>query len=105
MTAPIQRRKKSAPRTGILATVLSGILFGTSVPIIKLGLGLLPADLFAALRFTLASVLVLLLLRRRGWVDRTLLEARPIWVLESLMLSDMCCSSRDRGSQPPRMQL
>jgi len=64
-----------------LATVLSGILFGTSVPIIKLGLGLLPADLFAALRFSLASALVLLFLRRKGWVDLTLLRARPIWVV------------------------
>jgi drug/metabolite transporter (DMT)-like permease len=81
MTAPIQRRGKSAPRTGILATVLSGILFGTSVPIIKLGLGLLPADLFAALRFLLASVLVLSFLRRKGWVDWTLLRARPIWIV------------------------
>jgi drug/metabolite transporter (DMT)-like permease len=70
-----------APRTGILATVLSGILFGTSVPIIKLGLALLPADLFAALRFLLASVLVLLFLRRSGWVDPTLLRSRPIWIV------------------------
>jgi len=51
------------------------------VPIIKLGLGLLPADLFAALRFSLASVLVLLLLRRRGWVDWNLLRAKPIWIV------------------------
>jgi drug/metabolite transporter (DMT)-like permease len=54
------------------------------VPIIKLGLGLLPADLFAALRFSLASGLVLLLLRRKGWVDWTLLRARPIWVVGSV---------------------
>jgi drug/metabolite transporter (DMT)-like permease len=81
MTAPIPRRKKLAPRTGISATVLSGILFGTSVPIIKLGLSLLPADLFAASRFSVASGLVLLLLRRKGWVDWTLLRARPIWVV------------------------
>ena len=64
-----------------MATVLSGILFGTSVPLIKLGLGLLPADLFVALRFSIASVLVLLFLRRRGWVDWTLLRTRPIWVV------------------------
>ncbi len=76
-----QRREKSAPRTGILATVLSGILFGTSVPIIKLGLNLLPADLFVAFRFSLASVLILLFLRRKGWVDWTLLRTRPIWVV------------------------
>ena len=64
-----------------MATVLSGVLFGTSVPTIKLGLGLLPADLFVALRFTLASAVVLLLLGRRGWIDWTLLRARPIWVV------------------------
>src|SRR5712664_1295659 len=57
--AHFERLEKSAPRTGILATVSSGILFGTSVPIIKLGLDLLPADLFAAFRFTLASAIVL----------------------------------------------
>jgi drug/metabolite transporter (DMT)-like permease len=70
-----------APRTGILATVLSGILFGTSVPTIKLGLGLLPADLFVAIRFSVASVLILLVLRQNGWVDWTLLRTRPIWIV------------------------
>jgi len=61
--------------------VFSGILFGTSVPVIKLGLGLLSPDLFAALRFSLASVLVLLLLRRKGWVDWALLRSRSIWIV------------------------
>jgi drug/metabolite transporter (DMT)-like permease len=51
------------------------------VPLIKLGLGLLPAELFVALRFSLASALVLLFLRRKGWVDWTLLRGRPIWVV------------------------
>src|SRR5439155_1065134 len=53
----------------------------TSVLIIKLGLNLLPADLFVAFRFSLASFLVLLFLRRNGWVDWTLLRTRPIWVV------------------------
>ena len=70
-----------APTTGIWATVLSGILFGTTVPVIKLGLGLLPPDLFVALRFSLAAALVVLLLRKSGWVDWTLLRARPIWIV------------------------
>jgi len=48
---------------------------------IKLGLSLLPADLFVAFRFSLASVLVLLFLRGKGWVDWTLLRARPIWIV------------------------
>jgi drug/metabolite transporter (DMT)-like permease len=70
-----------ALRTGILATIISGILFGTSVPTIKLGLGLLPADLFVALRFSMASALIRLLLRQNGWVDWTLLRTRPIWTV------------------------
>jgi drug/metabolite transporter (DMT)-like permease len=49
--------------------------------VIKLGLALLPANLFVALRFSLASLLVLLFLRRKGWVDRTLLRARPVWIV------------------------
>ena len=70
-----------ARRAGILATVLSGILFGTTVPVIKLGLGLLPADLFVELRFSLASALVLLFLRGRGWIDWSLLRGRQIWIV------------------------
>lgn len=70
-----------APRTGIVATVLSGVLFGTTVPVIKLGLGLLPADLFVALRFLIASIVVLLVFRQRGWVDWPLLHSRPIWIV------------------------
>lgn len=68
-------------RTGISATVLSGLLFGTTVPVIKLGLGLLPADLFVALRFLLASAMILLFFRQRGWVDWTVLRKRPIWIV------------------------
>lgn len=70
-----------APRTGIIATVLSGLLFGTTIPVIKLGLALVPADIFVALRFSLASVVVLFFLRQRGWIDWTLFRARPIWVV------------------------
>ena len=70
-----------APRTGIVATVLSGVLFGTTVPVIKLGLGLLPADLFVALRFLVASIVVLLVFRQTGWVDWSLLRSRPIWIV------------------------
>lgn len=51
------------------------------MPVIKLGLGLLPADLFVALRFLLASLVVLLFLRGKGWVDWTLLRAKPIWIV------------------------
>jgi len=70
----------SARRQGLLATITAGILFGTTVPIIKLGLGLLPPDLFAALRFSLAGVLIVTFLRK-GWVDWSMLRAKPIWIV------------------------
>ncbi len=70
-------------RTGLLATVTSGVLFGTSVSVIKLGLSraLIPPFLFAALRFLVASVLIILLLRQSGWVNMSLLRSRPMWVI------------------------
>ncbi len=68
-------------RTGLLATFTSGVLFGTSVPIIKLGLSLIPPFLFAALRFLLASIIVLVILRRSGWVKVDLLRSRPMWTI------------------------
>lgn len=70
-----------APRTGIVATVLSGVLFGTTVPVIKLGLVLLPADLFVALRFLVASIVVVVVFRKTGWVDWAFLRSRPIWIV------------------------
>jgi drug/metabolite transporter (DMT)-like permease len=72
-----------AQRAGLVATVASGILFGTSVAVIKLGLSraLIPPFLFAALRFLVASVLIVLLLRRTGWVNTSLLRSRPMWTI------------------------
>ncbi len=71
-------------RTGLLATITSGVLFGTSVPVIKLGLSpplSIPPFLFAALRFLFASTLVLVLLHRAGWVKPSLLRSRPMWMI------------------------
>ncbi|HLE64766.1 MAG TPA: DMT family transporter [Candidatus Bathyarchaeia archaeon] len=70
-------------RTGLLATILSGIMFGTSIPAIKLGLdqAQIPPILFATLRFLVASALVVLLLRKQGWIDGPLLKSRPIWII------------------------
>ncbi len=69
-------------RNGLLATVLSGVLFGTSVPVIKLGLNAqIPPVLFATLRFLLASAMVVVLLRKQGWVDGPLLRSKPIWMI------------------------
>ena len=70
-------------RPGLFATVLSGVLFGTSVSVIKLGLSqaLIPPLLFAALRFLVASALIVLVLRGRGWLDSGLLRSRPMWVV------------------------
>ncbi|HEY4822106.1 MAG TPA: DMT family transporter [Candidatus Bathyarchaeia archaeon] len=70
-------------RTGLLATILSGIMFGPSIPAIKLGLdqAQIPPILFATLRFLVASALVVLLLRKQGWIDGPLLKSRPIWII------------------------
>ncbi len=79
----IQGCKRVVNRSGLTATALSGILFGTSVPIIKLGLDRpgIPPILFAGLRFLVASALIVLLLRRQGWVDISLLRSKPLWVI------------------------
>lgn len=79
--ASISKASATGSRSGIPAVLLSGVLFGTTVPAIKLGLEFLPPDLFVALRFLVASGVVLLLLRRKGWVDWRLLRSRPIWTV------------------------
>jgi len=68
-------------RVGLVATILAGILFGTSVPVIKLGLGFIPPDTFVALRFSFASALIVFLLRGRGWVQLDLFRSRKIWII------------------------
>lgn len=70
-------------RAGLLATILSGIMFGTSIPAIKLGLdqAQIPPILFATLRFLVASAVIMLLLRKQGWIDGPLLKSRPIWII------------------------
>src|SRR6266516_2849563 len=68
-------------RRGLAATILAGLLFGTSVPVIKLGLNFIPPNTFVALRFSFASALIALLLRRQGWVQRDLFKSREIWVI------------------------
>src|SRR2546428_13116183 len=67
-------------RRGLTATMLAGLLFGTSVPVIKLGLNFIPPDTFVTLRFSFASALVLLL-QRRGWVQRELFKSKQIWII------------------------
>ncbi len=71
-------------RTGLLATILSGVLFGTSIPVIKLGLRSLPPILFVTLRFIAASALILAFLRRQGWVNRKLLRSKLIWTIGAI---------------------
>ena len=69
-------------RDGLVETVIAGVLFGTSVPLIKLGLDLgIPPDLFVELRFAIASAVVLLFLRGRGWVKWTLFRSGKIWTI------------------------
>src|SRR5437764_8020657 len=68
-------------RRGLAATMLAGLLFGTSVPVIKLGLNFVPPDTFVTLRFAFASALIVLPLRGHGWVQWSLLRSREIWII------------------------
>jgi drug/metabolite transporter (DMT)-like permease len=68
-------------RQGLAATMLAGLLFGTSVPVIKLGLDFVPPEIFVTLRFSFASAIIVLLLRGRGWVQRDLFKSRQIWII------------------------
>ncbi len=70
-------------RAGLIATILSGIMFGTSIPAIKLGLdqAQIPPILFATLRFLVASAVIMLLLRKQAWINGPLLKSRPIWII------------------------
>lgn len=66
--------------SGLLATLVAGILFGLAIPLIKLGLDRnIPPLPFAALRFGVASLIILGLLRHRGWLDRSLLSSKQMW--------------------------
>ena len=68
-------------RRGLAATMLAGLLFGTSVPVIKLGLNFVPPNTFVTLRFLFASALIVFLLQGRGWVQRDLFRSRKIWII------------------------
>jgi len=68
-------------RKGLVSTVIAGLLFGTTIPTIKLGLALIPAESFVALRFSLASIFIILFLRKQGWVYREILRSRALWSL------------------------
>ena len=68
-------------KRGLVSTIFAGLLFGTSVPVIKLGLNFIPPNTFVALRFSFASALIALLLRRQGWVQRDLFKSREIWII------------------------
>src|SRR5947209_15919774 len=66
--------------SGLAATVAAGILFGTSIPIIKMGLNHpIPSLSFASLRFLLAALLILLFFRQKGWVDRSIFSSQKMW--------------------------
>src|SRR2546425_5451743 len=68
-------------RRALAATIIAGLLFGTSVPVIKLGLDFIPPDTFVTLRFSFASALIIFLLKGRGWVQRDLFRSRQIWII------------------------
>ena len=66
---------------GIVSTLIAGVLFGTTVPTIKLGLAYFPPDIFVALRFAIASSVIVVFLRAQGWVRLDVFRSRPIWIL------------------------
>ncbi len=68
-------------RTGLVSTAIAGILFGTSVPLIKLGLAYIPPDVFVALRFSIAAGIVLALPARRVWIRPDLLRSGQLWIV------------------------
>jgi drug/metabolite transporter (DMT)-like permease len=69
-------------RKGLVSTVLAGLLFGTSVPVIKFGLNSnIPPDLFLELRFAIASAVIILLFRSRGWILWNILRSKMIWLV------------------------
>jgi drug/metabolite transporter (DMT)-like permease len=68
-------------RGGLTATLLAGLLFGTSVPVIKLGLNFIPPETFVTLRFSIASAVIILLLSGRGWFQRELFRSKQIWII------------------------
>lgn len=71
-----------AAREGLVSTVFAGVLFGTTVPLIKLGLNLnIPPDLFVELRFGIAAVFVVIFLRRAGWIQWNLFRSKAIWIV------------------------
>jgi drug/metabolite transporter (DMT)-like permease len=66
--------------SGLAATISAGVLFGTSIPIIKLGLDHpIPPLSFASLRFLLAALLILVFFRQKGWVDRSIFTSQKMW--------------------------
>src|SRR2546428_11157144 len=68
-------------KRGLVSTIFAGLLFGTSVPVIKLGLYFIPPDTFVTLRFLFASALIVFPLQGRGWVQWDLLSSRQIWII------------------------
>src|SRR3989441_4935361 len=68
-------------KRGLVSTIFAGLLFGTSVPVIKLGLYFIPPNTFVTLRFLFASALIVFLLQGRGWVQKDLFRSRQIWII------------------------
>ncbi len=69
-------------RKGLVSTLLAGLLFGTSVPVIKFGLNSnIPPDLFLELRFAVASAIIILRFRGRGWIRWNLFRPKMIWLV------------------------
>lgn len=65
----------------LFLTILSGVLWGTSFPAIKIGLAFVDAYMFVFFRMFLASILVLLISSVTRTFDVSLARERSIWYL------------------------
>jgi drug/metabolite transporter (DMT)-like permease len=78
LTKPIARDRK---RRAVILTIVAGVLWGTSFPAIKVGLGYVDAYMFVFLRFLLASIIMLPLLMFGGNHAFEFGKRRVIWLL------------------------
>jgi len=68
-------------RSALFLTILAGVLWGTSFPTIKIGLGFVNPYMFVFLRMFLASVLVLIISYATDNLAVSLAKERLVWYL------------------------
>ena len=68
-------------KKALFFTILAGFLWGTSFPAIKIGLGFIDAYTFAFLRFSLAFVIMFIVLLLTKNLDINLAKKKSLWYL------------------------